>query len=332
MMKRLTAVFLAVLVLSSCARSRRAETPEPAYAKPLLSAFVISGDPGSMSDDKRVTLEAAAVKIVSRGSAMVAPILSDIRINADADRRMALVKLLRMINDRAADDSNAIAASSLLIDQAGQALMKSERPGDRRTGAVLLALPAKSQLVPAALALLDDPDSGNRRFAGGVLREVAGIELGYNPDAPASDRAPAVKRWRDWWARNESRAFYYMPNSNPVLAALTVEANNIAAKAGPYELLVKDPSGAPLADVVVMYSYRFTTFDGKGTSIEHRLATSSDGRVLLGIERAVPGMRFIGAQVILSKAGFTEQLLSISPHLLTPNSFTSPVTLAPRKP
>jgi len=329
MKRMICTICTAVLVLSCAAPQKGASTAQYRESAALLAAFALEGDPAKMPDAEKVALETVAIKIAASGPGMVAPVLADIQSNRDGNRRMALVKLLAMIEDQMPSDSPARAESARRIEQSGRKLLASSDAADRYAGAVLLALPTKSELIPAALRLLEDEDAANRAFGNVVLRQIAQIDLGYNPDAPQADRAGAAKRWRQWWEENRERAFYYMPSANPVLYAITSESANIARRAGPYALEVIDQGGAPVAGAVVMYSYYFTTFDGRGQKFEQRLSTDDNGRALLGGETVVSGMKFVGAQIVVSKSGYKEVPITLSPHVLTPNSFSVSVTLEP---
>jgi hypothetical protein len=45
---------------------------------------------------------------------------------------------------------------------------------------------------------LSADDAAVRMAAAGALRRLTGETLGYRFDAPASDRAAAIERWRTW--------------------------------------------------------------------------------------------------------------------------------------
>jgi len=61
--------------------------------------------------------------------------------------------------------------------------------GDRRPG---------SQVVPALVARLDDPDPVVRLAAHEELKKRTGRDFGYVPWEEAPERQAAVGRWRDW--------------------------------------------------------------------------------------------------------------------------------------
>ena len=327
-MRRTLIVIAAATAALSCARTQATKTAEPPkWSAALLSELAVTGDPRQSSDEERVALEAAAVAVVRAGPAMVPAILRDIESNHDDERRSVLVRLLLMIVEAIPAESDDAADTGAMIERAGERMLSSPDSSDRYAGAVLTALPARSGLVAAGLGLLEDTVASNRAFADGVLREVAGVDLGYNPDAPEEARKAAVERWQEWWAKNKDRAFYYMRTSNPVVTALDAEATAVARAAGPYDLQVTDGSGAPAAGAVVAYSYFFTTFDGKGEKRGERTTTDENGRVLLAGELEAPGMRFVGAQIVVSKAGYKQQAVSIAPHVLTPNRFSISVAL-----
>mgnify|MGYP001411141085 CR=1 FL=1 len=325
-MKRLILLFVLFAAFSCAGTGTQVLEPAESHALSLVSELSVPADPASLPDAERINLEGTAVKILAAKTAAIAPLLASLEDNPSGDKRMAIIRLLAMIVNRL-PEGDARADTSALIEKAGARLMKSSVAADRHAGAILMALAAKSQLMPAAIELLDDDDLSNRTFAIRVLSEVANIDLGYFPAADASARKEAVKRWRYWWRQNENRAFYYMPDSNPILSALTSEAASIARSAGPYQLEVVDPDGNAVPGAVVAYSYFFTTFDGKGDKLQERTSTDENGRVLMTGKVVATGMQFVGAQVIIAKAGWRESGLTLAPHVLTKNSYTIRATI-----
>src|SRR5262245_5136519 len=64
-------------------------------------------------------------------------------------------------------------------------------------------LPA-SQVVPALIERLNDPDPVVRLTAHEELRRRTGQNFGYLPWAPPAERAHAVQKWRAWWQQHQS--------------------------------------------------------------------------------------------------------------------------------
>lgn len=54
--------------------------------------------------------------------------------------------------------------------------------------------------IPAWIDRLDDKDSVVRLAANEGLKKRTGQDFGFVPWAEPSERAPAVSRWRAWWA------------------------------------------------------------------------------------------------------------------------------------
>ena len=52
--------------------------------------------------------------------------------------------------------------------------------------------------IPHCVENLSSDDAAVRMAAAGALRKLTGESLGYRFDAPASDRAAAIERWRTW--------------------------------------------------------------------------------------------------------------------------------------
>jgi hypothetical protein len=58
----------------------------------------------------------------------------------------------------------------------------------------------EEKVVPGLLASLDDRDQVVRMAASEELKKRSGKDFGYVPYTEAEERAPAVSRWRAWWA------------------------------------------------------------------------------------------------------------------------------------
>lgn len=69
--------------------------------------------------------------------------------------------------------------------------------GDRRPG---------SQVVPALVARLDDPDPVVRLAAHEELKQRTGRDFGYVPWEEEPERHAAVGRWRDWMSGKSPEA------------------------------------------------------------------------------------------------------------------------------
>ena len=57
--------------------------------------------------------------------------------------------------------------------------------------------------IPALIDALEDPEASVREAAVVALRSVTGREHRFDPNAKESDRAKAVRRWRDWWDKSQ---------------------------------------------------------------------------------------------------------------------------------
>ncbi|MEW6073789.1 MAG: HEAT repeat domain-containing protein, partial [Planctomycetota bacterium] len=55
--------------------------------------------------------------------------------------------------------------------------------------------------IPALIDALEDPEASVREAAVVALRAVTGREQNFDPNAKESDRAKAVRRWREWWEK-----------------------------------------------------------------------------------------------------------------------------------
>lgn len=58
-------------------------------------------------------------------------------------------------------------------------------------------------VVPSLLRSLDDDDQVVRLAAFSELKKRSGQDFGYVPYAEPAERAPAVARWRAWWAARQ---------------------------------------------------------------------------------------------------------------------------------
>jgi hypothetical protein len=327
---RVTCLLVAVALAASCAQTASSKAPAPSdEMAALVSHLDVKGNLEKLSDTERVGLESTAIKIIAKGTDAVPAILADMKARREAPRRLVLARLLLMTLDRAKPGAKERAQCDAWIAAASAEMLSSAEASDRYTGAVLSALLVKPRLEDAALGLLDDPDAANREFGGQILQDVGGVAMGYNANAPLEERRAAAKRWRQWWKTNRDRAYYYLPDANPITSAFHAESTRVERQAGPYALDVTDAGGKPVAGAVVMYSYFFTTFDGRGEKHDERSTTDADGKILLAGQEVVRGMTFVGAQVVVAKEGYTQQGVRILPHMLTKNSYSITVTLVP---
>jgi hypothetical protein len=70
----------------------------------------------------------------------------------------------------------------------------------------------ESQVVPALIDRLDDPDPVVRLTAHEELRRRTGQNFGYVPWAPAPERTHAVQSWRAWWQQRQAGTAGLRPN------------------------------------------------------------------------------------------------------------------------
>ena len=321
-------LLLAVLFLASCAGpSARRIPPAPDKAGELLSAVQAAGPIQELSDDERLALETAAWRVLAAGAPMVAPLLEEIRRTSDQQRRLVLIKILFLTVDRMRGPVTGRDVYYRQIEKTGRALLASSDSLDRYTGYLLISIPYRSEAVPTAIRMLEDEDAANRGFAIAVLKQVTAVDLGFRAAAAENERKAAVGRWRTWWRRNKGRDMYYQPAANPVLQGLRLDTHRVSRTAGPYPLEVRDGDGNSVPAAIIAYSYHFTTPDAIGKNVTHRATADGKGKVLLAAESAGEDMRFIGAELIVSRMGYQKAALTLAPHFLTPNSFSIVVTL-----
>jgi hypothetical protein len=79
--------------------------------------------------------------------------------------------------------------------------LQSEDPSQRVQAAVRAGNAHMRQAVPLLVDRLDDPDVEVRFAAIGALRRIIGEDFDYRFNEPASRRAAAVGRWRQWLER-----------------------------------------------------------------------------------------------------------------------------------
>ena len=73
----------------------------------------------------------------------------------------------------------------------------------RRAAALACAMKEDLQHVPDLIALLDDPKSSVARAAHAALRDLTKRDLGPKAGGGAGEREQAIKRWREWWAKQK---------------------------------------------------------------------------------------------------------------------------------
>lgn len=62
----------------------------------------------------------------------------------------------------------------------------------------------QSQVVPALIARLEDPDPVVQLTANEELKRVTGQDFGFAAWLDADERKAAAERWRAWWSQHEA--------------------------------------------------------------------------------------------------------------------------------
>ena len=92
-----------------------------------------------------------------------------------------------------------LAASALAGCNASVTPSFDDPSPEARIGALERAAAADDRSsIPRCVESLSADDAAVRMAAAGALRRLTGETLGYRFDAPASDRAAAIERWRTW--------------------------------------------------------------------------------------------------------------------------------------
>lgn len=324
----LTALF--AVLFASCTGTSGSKIPPPTgRSAQILAEIEINDALDKLSDEQKGRLEIAASRTLAGGKAMITPILGDILNTGNQNRRLVLVKILFRIVDSIPADSPDRDAHYADIENAARRLRKSKLPGDRYMAVLLVALPQHSQLIPSAIRMLADDDEGNRAFAAKVLQQAVSLDMGYRPSASLLERKAAIARWNKWWRKNRNQDIHYLPMGNPVLRGLRAERSSIRRSAGPFAFDVLDENSSPVPGAVVAYSYYFGTPDGVGKIKKHQAATDREGKALLAYEGLASGMRFLGAEILVSKIGYQKQAYRLRPNILTPNTYSITVALEP---
>jgi len=80
----------------------------------------------------------------------------------------------------------------------------------RYTALTAISQIADKSVVPILLRFLEDPSSAIRQRAHTQLRKLSGCNwyFSFMDDVPKEERAESVKKWREWWAKNEKTFVY----------------------------------------------------------------------------------------------------------------------------
>lgn len=87
-----------------------------------------------------------------------------------------------------------------------------------------------SRLIPAFMALLDDPDRVVRTFAIGALRNLTDQDFGWQFTGDEASNRSAISKWERWWTENEHRyalapvpePMTWQPTSAPIAVDFTL--------------------------------------------------------------------------------------------------------------
>lgn len=76
--------------------------------------------------------------------------------------------------------------------------LQSESPSERIQACIVAAGQRDPQALPLLVERLADSSADVRLFAITALKKMTGQSLGYRYYAPPTERAEAVRRWREW--------------------------------------------------------------------------------------------------------------------------------------
>ena len=116
------------------------------------------------------------------------------------------VKISNMYEDeiRSLGDHCVVPLTQFLCENGRQ-----DTDEQRRTAARILADVAQPWSAGELIKLLPDRDGEVRYHAARALQRVAGFDFGRSPeqyrDEPAEAGASEVRRWQDWWAKNQDK-------------------------------------------------------------------------------------------------------------------------------
>ena len=79
-------------------------------------------------------------------------------------------------------------------------------PAIRAQAAARLGAMKHTDAIPNLIARLNDEDRVVRSMAVQSLQHMTGRHFGYNAGDDASARAPAIRRWQQWWERETGRS------------------------------------------------------------------------------------------------------------------------------
>lgn len=128
-----------------------------------------------------------------------APLLRPLLTDPDWDVVMAAARSLAALGDRGS------------VPAMWAALRQAPWPETQRELAVDLARLGSSAGVPFLLRGLDADDVLPRELAFSALFSITGVHLGYEPAAPALDRAQAVARLQSWWSEKGGDGAVHAP-------------------------------------------------------------------------------------------------------------------------
>lgn len=154
---------------------------------------------------------------------------------------------------------------------------------NRSRAAAELARMGGGESVPALIRALEDEKSGVRERAASALVSITGLDLGFDPDASAEERAKKTAKWREWWRRNRDadrrewlvRALATMDTANRRRAATELEGHESRESALALIRALEDSSpGVREAAAVTLSRFAGDDFgyDPDGTVAERRQA------------------------------------------------------------
>jgi tetratricopeptide (TPR) repeat protein len=93
-----------------------------------------------------------------------------------------------------------------LILQNIKRLLHSQNPNIRRSAARFLGEWGDISAIPALIKALGDKNREVRFFSSESLKVLTGQDFGFNPNDTEENRKKSIKRWQEWWAKEESKS------------------------------------------------------------------------------------------------------------------------------
>ncbi len=139
---------------------------------------------------------------------------------------------------------------------------------DLRQAVSVLAAENNNELPPLLLAAMEDARVNIRRAAGGSLRRVTGLDMGFYASDPEETRNQAIEKWKTWWAKSKENYAYDSDKESALLICDPSRRKILAMTVDAKLLWQRDMNGQAVAAVALPSGNLLVAYRGQSELVE----------------------------------------------------------------